>query len=103
MQTIYELGEAIAQRRRALGLKQGDVAAIAGVAQSVLSRFERGKLSEFGARKLLLVLAVLGMELRFDEIGGDAGSLDELRKERGVAGATNRSSRRMRQSSLPSK
>lgn len=103
MQTIYELGEAIAQRRRALGLKQGDVAAIAGVAQSVLSRFERGKLSEFGARKLLLVLAVLGMELRFDEIGRDAGSLDELRKERGVAGSTNLSSRRMRQSSLPSK
>lgn len=82
MQTVQELGEAIAQRRRSLGLKQGDVAASAGVAQAALSRFERGKLPEFGSRKLLSVLAALGMELHFAEIGA-AGSLDELRKERG--------------------
>jgi len=82
MQTVFELGEAIAQRRRALGMKQGDVAARAGVAQEVLSRFERGKLAEFGSRKLMAVLAVLRMELKFEEIGA-SGSLDELRRERG--------------------
>jgi HTH-type transcriptional regulator/antitoxin HipB len=82
MQTISELGEAVADRRRSLGLKQGDVAARAGVAQEALSRFERGKLAEFGSRKLLAVLAALGMELQFVEIGA-AGSLDELRRERG--------------------
>lgn len=37
---------------------------------------------EFGARKLLAVLAVLEMEIRFEE-KGMSGSLDELRKERG--------------------
>lgn len=52
MQTIQELGAAIAQRRRSLGLKQGHVAATAGLAQAALSRFERGKLPEFGSRKL---------------------------------------------------
>lgn len=82
MQTVLELGEAVAARRRSLGLKQGDVAVRAGVAQEALSRFERGKLAEFGSRKLMAVLAVLGMELQFAE-KGVSGSLDELRRERG--------------------
>ena len=82
MQTINELGESLAVRRRALGLKQGDVALRAGISQEALSRFERGKSAEFGSRKLLAVLAVLGMELQFTEIGA-SGSLDELRRERG--------------------
>lgn len=82
MQTVFELGEAVAARRRTLGLKQGDVAARAGVSQESLSRFERGKLAEFGSRKLLAVLAALGMELEFAEVGA-SGSLDELRRERG--------------------
>lgn len=82
MQTVLELGEAVAQRRRALGLKQGDVAEQAGVPQDSLSRFELGKVAEFGSRKLLAVLAVLGMELQFIEMGA-SGSLDELRRERG--------------------
>ena len=75
------MGVAVAKRRRALGLRQGDVAAQVGIAQETLSRFELRKASEFGSRKLLAVLAVLGMELEFVEIGA-AGSLDELRRER---------------------
>ena len=46
-----------------------------------LSRFERGRSAEFGARKLLAVLAVLEAEL--DIVAqGQAGNLDELRRER---------------------
>ena len=82
MQTVTELGEAVAARRRSLGLKQGEVAVHAGVPQALLSRFERGKLAEFGSRKLLAVLAALGMEMQFTEMGA-SGSLDELRRERG--------------------
>lgn len=82
MQTLIELGEAVATRRRSLGLKQGDVAALAGVSQETLSRFERGRLAEFGSRKLLFVLAALGMELDFAETRA-SGSLDDLRRERG--------------------
>ena len=82
MQTVLELGEAVAVRRRSLGLKQGEVAARAGITQEVLSRLERGKSAEFGSRKLLAVLAVLGMELQLTEMGA-SGSLDELRRERG--------------------
>lgn len=80
MQTLAELGEAVAERRRGLGLKQGVVAAQAGISQVTLSRFELGKVSDFGARKLLAVLAVLGMELEFKRESSH-GSLDELREE----------------------
>lgn len=82
MKTLQELGVAVATRRQALGLKQGIVAIQAGVTQASLSRFERGHLSELGARKLLSILTVLGLELQFTEMGL-SGSLDELRKERG--------------------
>jgi transcriptional regulator with XRE-family HTH domain len=84
MQTLPELGEAVATRRRNLGLKQADVAARAGISAEALSRFERGRGAEFGTRKLLAVLAVLGAEL--DLIAaGQSGTLDELRVERAQA------------------
>ena len=81
MQTLRELGEAVAARRKLLGLKQGDVAAQAGITPESLSRFERGRAAEFGSRKLLAVLAVLNSEL--DIVAqGQTGNLDELRRER---------------------
>lgn len=82
MQTLAEVGAAIADRRRSLGLKQGVVATLAGISQETLSRFERGKMAEFGSRKLLAVLAVLDMELETVETAV-SGSLDDLRRERG--------------------
>jgi transcriptional regulator with XRE-family HTH domain len=82
MKSLTELGTAIAARRRTLHLKQAVVASKAGITAESLSRLERGRSAEFGSRKLLAVLAVLGMELQFIE-RGHAGSLDELRKERG--------------------
>lgn len=84
MQTLQELGEAVADRRRSLGLKQADVAAQAGVTAESLSRFERGRSAEFGSRKLLAVLAVLGAELDVIK-AGQSGNLDELRRERAQA------------------
>lgn len=82
MQTLMEVGEAVADRRRSLGLKQGEVAVHAGISQETLSRFERGNVAEFGSRKLLAVLSVLGMELQISETVA-SGSLDDLRRERG--------------------
>ena len=93
MQTLLELGEAVASRRKLLRLKQGQVAAMAGVTAESLSRFERGRAAEFGSRKLLAVLAVLGAELEVT-VQGQSGNLDELRRERaqstlgGPAGAS---------------
>jgi len=81
LQTLQELGEAVATRRKLLGFKQGEVAALAGITAESLSRFERGRSAEFGSRKLLAVLAVLGAELDI-VVPGQAGTLDELRRER---------------------
>ena len=76
----------MATRRRQLGLRQADVAARAGITPESLSRFERGRVAELGARKLLAVLAVLGAEL--DVVAqGQSGNLDELRRERAQAPA----------------
>lgn len=84
MQTLSEIGEAVAQRRKSLGLKQAAVAALAGVTAESLSRFERGRSAEFGSRKLLAVLAVLRAELDI-VTAGHAGNLDALRQERNAA------------------
>ena len=81
MKTLQELGESIAGRRKQLGLQQREVAALAGITAESLSRFERGRSAEFGVRKLLAVLAVLGAELEVVN-EGQAGNLDELRLER---------------------
>jgi HTH-type transcriptional regulator/antitoxin HipB len=80
MQTVQDLGNLVALRRKELKLKQKEVALKAGVTPGLLSRLEKGHLSEFGVRKLMTLLAVLGMELQVTE-AGMAGNLDELRKE----------------------
>ncbi|MDD5262054.1 MAG: helix-turn-helix domain-containing protein [Methylacidiphilales bacterium] len=82
MQTTQELGDLVARRRHELKLKQKDVANRAGLTPGLLSRLERGHLPEFGVRKLMALLAVLGLELQATE-SGTAGNLDELRKEHG--------------------
>ncbi len=74
----------MAARRRHLALKQLVVAQQAGITAESLSRFERGRSPEFGTRKLLAVLAVLGMELDVIQ-AGQSGNLDQLRKERNLA------------------
>ena len=84
MQTLAELGEAVSARRKALGLNQNEVALRSGITREYLLRFERGQVSEFGSRKLLAVLAVLGLEISFTE-AGVSGTLDELRRERSGA------------------
>ena len=84
MRSLQEVGQAVATTRRTLRLKQKDVAAQAGITPESLLRFERGQAAEFGTRKLLAVLAVLGMELTF-KTAGTSGTLDELRLERGGA------------------
>ena len=84
MRTLAELGAAVASRRKALGLNQSEVALHSGITRESLVRFERGHVPEFGSRKLLAVLAVLGLEMTFTEVEA-SGTLDELRRERGGA------------------
>jgi HTH-type transcriptional regulator / antitoxin HipB len=81
MQTLSELGRSVAERRKALKMRQQVVARQAGITPESLSRFERGRGAELGTRKLLAILAVLDMELDF-VASPQRGTLDELRLER---------------------
>jgi HTH-type transcriptional regulator / antitoxin HipB len=82
MKDLRELGAVIAARRKERHLTQAELAHQSGITRELVARFEGGRLTEFGARKLLAVLAALGMEMTFIE-AGTSGSLDELRRERG--------------------
>jgi transcriptional regulator with XRE-family HTH domain len=82
MKTTAEIGRLLAQRRKKLAIKQKDLAASAGIPVASLSRLENGRLPEFGVRKLISLLTVLGLELDVRPANA-AGNLDELRKELG--------------------
>jgi HTH-type transcriptional regulator/antitoxin HipB len=84
MKDLRELGAAVAARRKDSHLTQAELARQSGVTRELVTRFEGGRVTEFGTRKLLAVLAALGMELTLIE-AGTSGSLDELRRERGGA------------------
>ncbi len=84
METLLEIGQAIAARRKQLKMKQKVVAAAADISAESLSRLERGQVPEFGTRKLLNVLAVLEAEIEF-VARRQAGNLDALRRERNEA------------------
>jgi transcriptional regulator with XRE-family HTH domain len=84
VKTLPELGSVVMARRKSLRLSQHEVAQRSGITRELLLRFERGQVSDFGSRKLLAVLATLGLEMNFSEVGV-SGTLDELRRERGGA------------------
>lgn len=63
LSNLVDLGHEVARLRKARGLTQKQVGALTGLGQSTLARFETGHVSEFGARKLLRLLEVLGYEL----------------------------------------
>jgi transcriptional regulator with XRE-family HTH domain len=65
MDSLYSLGRAVAQLRNERGMTQKQLAALCGMGQSTLARFETGGVAEFGSRKLLRLLEVLGHELSF--------------------------------------
>jgi HTH-type transcriptional regulator/antitoxin HipB len=68
--TAAEIGAAIRAKRRAIGMRQGELASLAGVGARFLSEVENGKASaEIG--KVLQVLKRLGLELTIRPRGDD--------------------------------
>jgi transcriptional regulator with XRE-family HTH domain len=62
--SLADFGREVARLRRARGLTQEELARLAGMGRSTLARFEAGQVAEFGARKLLRLLEVLGHGLQ---------------------------------------
>lgn len=65
MSDLPELGLEVARLRKERGMTQKALATLCGMGQSTLARFETGGVAEFGSRKLLRLLEVLGYELAF--------------------------------------
>jgi transcriptional regulator with XRE-family HTH domain len=77
-------------------MTQSQLASVAGLAQSTLARFETGKVGEFGSRKLLRLLEILGLELSLVPVS-QTFTLDDALKERELeAAADERQPRRRR-------
>ncbi|WP_312844253.1 helix-turn-helix domain-containing protein [Diaphorobacter nitroreducens] len=65
MNTLLDLGRALARLRKERGMTQKELANLCGMGQSTLARFETGGVAEFGSRKLLRLLEVLGYGMDF--------------------------------------
>jgi len=78
---LYSLGERIAEKRKALGLTQRDLAKKAKVGLSTLDALENARLGELGFSKITNILTALGLELTLREAGLRRPTLEELMEE----------------------
>ena len=76
IRTAPALGVTLRRERRRQGLRQADLARLAGVRQATVSKLETE--GEVTTATLMAVLAALGLELRVVPRGEDARELDEL-------------------------
>ena len=81
METINTIRTAVRARRKALGLRQADLARIAQVSLPTLKMLEQGHARELGFQKISRILAALGLELRLQQGNLGRPTLDELRSE----------------------
>ena len=64
MKTIADLGAELQQLRQQSGLTQQHAAAVTGMRQEAVSRFERGRGNDFSVVKLLRLAQSLGYEVQ---------------------------------------
>jgi len=81
MLPLYSLGERIAEKRKAVGLTQRDLAKKAKVGLSTLDALENARLGELGFAKITNILAALGLELTLREAGSGRPTLEQLMEE----------------------
>lgn len=60
---LHEIGSAVRERRRALGLSQQALARLAGLSRATINQLENGTLRDLGIAKLANVLGLLGLGL----------------------------------------
>jgi transcriptional regulator with XRE-family HTH domain len=68
MNSLPELGRAVAALRKEKNLTQRELAAHAGLGMSTLARFETGGVAEFGSQKLMRLLEALGYQMAFTPV-----------------------------------
>jgi HTH-type transcriptional regulator / antitoxin HipB len=81
MLDLATIGSELARRRKALRLRQSDVAERAGVSRGTLDALENGRTGELGFAKVARILAAVGLDLRLAEAGPRRPTLEELMAE----------------------
>ena len=81
MVTLPDLGNALATRRKTIGLSQKVLAGKAGVGRSTLDALENARLGELGFVKVARILAALGLQLKLQEAGPDRPTLEVMLEE----------------------
>lgn len=76
-----ELGAIVARLRKESGYTQQQLADYTGISRVTLSSFENGSASDFGVKKLLRVLDILGHRIEVRE-SNPLPTLDDLVRER---------------------
>lgn len=76
---LFEIGEQIRKERTLRKLSQLALASELGMSRTTISLIESGTVQDIGVRKLIRVLAYLGLELRVRP-AGKPPTLDELRE-----------------------
>ena len=87
MKTLPELGEEFQALRKEAGLTQGEIARRVGMRQEALSRFERGRGSDFSVAKLLRLAQTLGRDLYFAPVHKRPTLDDVLAERRALRGS----------------
>lgn len=78
---LSDLGTVLKNARKQRKLTLQDLSAQTGVHYTTLSELERGRMTEFGVRKLMRVAATLGLELNLRP-AGQSYTLDDVASER---------------------
>lgn len=78
MLDLPSLGPEIAKRRKAMGLRQSDLADKARVSRATVEALENGRLGELGFAKLMRILAAVGLGLTLGDATKRRPTLEEL-------------------------
>lgn len=78
---IWDLGEAVREARRAMGLTQQQLADRAGVARGRVEGLENERLADIGLSTLSKILEVLQLDLRLTTLNDSRPTLDDLQAE----------------------
>jgi transcriptional regulator with XRE-family HTH domain len=76
---FQEIGNALRNARQAKGMTQATLAAVAGVSRTTVNQVENGVFPDLGAKKLLALLAAVGLDFALVPQRAAAGQRDYLK------------------------
>jgi transcriptional regulator with XRE-family HTH domain len=83
MLALEEVSRQVVSKRKAMGLRQAELALASRVSLPTLKALEQGRTTELGFSKVVRILAALGLELELQEGHLGRPTLDDLRNETG--------------------